>query len=1109
MHQQHRLRTIQVANWGTLDGYHRIEVPSKGLLVTGESGSGKSSLLDAMATLLVPPASLRFNAAAQQGDRGDQSRNAASYVRGAYRRETDEATDQIVTGYLRPQVATWSGVALTYAHADGRITSLVHLLHIPAGTNSPSDVSHLYVVAHEEVDLRSLAPAIANGVNVRALHAEHPDWFADRNHPKFSARMQRRLGFRDEQALQLLHKTQSAKNLNNLNQLLRDFMLDRPDTFALAEEAVNQFVELSSAHAQVVDTRRQVECLQPLAEHAEVAREAQERTARLEEQSRHLGQYVLRTRHRLGSRALDEATERLDALEVEMGRVEDEQQKAREARDQAQRRVDGISSDLGSLEQIVALREQGLQQAQAARARLAAQCARAGLEMPDDAAAFELWQASLDGDELANQLAASEVQARASVSRRSEAERERDRLQAELDSLSTGSAMSPHLLAVRELLCRETGVDAARLPFAGELLDVDTAHADWQGAIERVLRPLAQTLLVPEELHREVSAVVDRTHLGGRLVYARTTEVAESGMQDCAPDSLVRRVLVADGEHHDWLAAHLAERFDYACVEDSAALSRVARGVTRQGQVKHTASRHEKDDRRSISDRTQWLLGSSVETKRAAVEEALAAAQEAVDAAIESSDRDWTAHRQLAERIQLLGELQQASWAELDVVTATTALDEARRELQLQLETTEGLVDAQQELQLCTERREQAELRARQVAAEHAQVHGRVRQLELSVAGWERELSESAELPDEVLEELAESRPLGEDLTQVDARAMETTQQLAAEQLLTGQQLAEAAGAMTQAINNYRREWPAESANLASGIAAADDYLAILQRLLDDGLPDFEGRFFGMLATQSRNNVGELASRVRASRELIRTRVKPINRSLRETEYAPGKHLQVKVRDRHLPEVRAFLDTLSQITAGSLDDVMDADDSPESRQRAEQRFLTMKELLDRLASQEPADVEWRNQVLDTRRHVDFRAVVVDETDTQVDAFEGSGGLSGGERQKLVTFCLAAALRYQLAHDGTGLPEYALVVLDEAFDKTDPRFTRACLQVFADFGFQLLLATPQKMLQALEDHVGGVALVVRPDEGPSWFQQVLFDEEQEPLVVPTAVQRELI
>jgi putative exonuclease SbcCD C subunit len=53
---------------------------------------------------------------------------------------------------------------------------------------------------------------------------------------------------------------------------------------------------------------------------------------------------------------------------------------------------------------------------------------------------------------------------------------------------------------------------------------------------------------------------------------------------------------------------------------------------------------------------------------------------------------------------------------------------------------------------------------------------------------------------------------------------------------------------------------------------------------------------------------------------------------------------------------------------------------------------------------------------------------------------GGSGKSGGQRQNLATTCLAAALRYQLGGDDHGLPQYAPVVLDEAFDKADNEFT---------------------------------------------------------------------
>src|SRR5699024_6200584 len=119
---------------------------------------------------------------------------------------------------------------------------------------------------------------------------------------------------------------------------------------------------------------------------------------------------------------------------------------------------------------------------------------------------------------------------------------------------------------------------------------------------------------------------------------------------------------------------------------------------------------------------------------------------------------------------------------------------------------------------------------------------------------------------------------------------------------------------------------------------------------------------------------------------------------------------------------------------------------------------------------------WRKQVLDTRFHVRFRAKESDGTGVEVDAFDSSDGLSGGQQQKLVTFCLAAALRYQLAGVDADVPGFATVMIDGAFDKADCRFTRLAMDIFQEFGFHMVLATPLKLLATLDDYIDGTAVI---------------------------------
>ena len=85
--------------------------------------------------------------------------------------------------------------------------------------------------------------------------------------------------------------------------------------------------------------------------------------------------------------------------------------------------------------------------------------------------------------------------------------------------------------------------------------------------------------------------------------------------------------------------------------------------------------------------------------------------------------------------------------------------------------------------------------------------------------------------------------------------------------------------------------------------------------------------------------------------------------------------------------------------------------------------------------------------------------------------------SGGEQEKLVAFCLAAALSYSLGDAATGAePRFAPLMLDEAFSKSDETFASQALAAFDEFGFQLIMAAPIRMAGVLEPFIGQAVLV---------------------------------
>ena len=1091
---QHRLRRFQLVNWGTFDHYVDLPVPRSGLLITGESGSGKSSLLDAMAAVLVQPGKLKLNAAAQEGASGDRARSLLTYVRGAYKREADEASGEVLTAYLRPGAA-WSGICLTYDDGLGKITSLVRLLHAASSASAGRDVRSLFAVAEGDVDLVALEPYAIHGLDMRHLKLAYPQWTVVSDYSGFAQKMQRSFGLENDQAQLLLHKTQSAKNLTSLDVLLRDFMLDPPETFDRAEQAIEQFNELSAAHSSVVDARRQTEVLEKLEQQAAQRKLDIEESKGLEEQRIHLESYTLQRSLAVLQDALDKLSGRITAFDAEIAQAIEVLATRREQQKSAQRKVDG----LGGRELEVLEREHGiilrqLDDVKAKKASYAGMAQASGLELPEQDAQVEAFLEKVAL--LRHQAQETDDKRDARFSRTAlaaQAKDARELLEKQLLTLRTQRcALDERLLVLRGQLAQAAQVDIARLGFAGELIRVLPEQAKWTGAIERVLRGFAQTLLVPDELYPLVSDYVDQRHLGQRLVYLRVPDSAPDAPEPKDERSLVHKVAVDEGEFSEWLRCEMARRFDYVCVESAAELRGVKRGVTLRGQVKHSQTRHEKDDRSKVDDPSRWVLGSSLEMRRAALEtelQRLIADEAQAVKTRDAMEREYLEQQGLIQRLDSLSTLE---WSDIDDASPAGELDRIQAQIEVFNQGKGGLAEAQTQLKRAEDAAAGAEAKLNGLRDKRSRAGQEYESKQAERQSSQDRVDALGPIPPTVEARLTERFMRAGDIG-ADAASRQLRRDIEFESQRAANNLRKVEGSCTALMSGYKKDWPGPAADLASDIEYLDEYMVILDDLRTDRLPEFEGRFFDLLQRQSRNNIGELALIITRSRQEIRARVDPINRSLLQTEYAPGQHLRLQVIDVQSREVQEFLEDLNSIATGSLEDSMVLEPSPEQRAQAEERYKKLEALLKRMDPSDPANQNWRRQCLDTRLHVRFRADVVDAQSQQTNnVFTDAGGLSGGERQKLVVFCLAAALRYQLAREGSEVPSYGLVILDEAFDKTDPAFTRAGLDVFSSFGFQLLLATPLKMLQTLESYVGGAVQISNREGQGSRCEKLIWE-----------------
>ncbi|WP_105034497.1 ATP-binding protein [Cryobacterium aureum] len=1095
---QWRLARVELLNWGTFDGFHPIDIARKGHLFTGASGSGKSSLLDAIGTVLTPDKWLRFNAAAQDAASRNDDRSLISYVRGAWSKEADENLDRAVSTYLR-KGPTWSGILLGFENGQNAPITLARLFHLRGSSVDKADLKDVCFIDRGRVTLLDFKEFVVSGIETKRIQKAWPEAIITTtgSHARFYSRLGRVLGITNENALHLLHKTQSAKNLGSLDQLFRSFMLDEPPTFKRAKTAVEQFGELNQAHQHVVELRRQAEHLKQL-ETSIVDYEAA--SARATETAR-LVDLIDPFQDQLTLRL---AGDERGALRAHHARAEEESGRADAARDDAEERLRAAERR--------ALRlggsDSALMQARVADAVIGAEAtAKRWNAFSDDLAGVGVATAPQNNAEFVEFHESSRRALKESAPQTAHdhddnekyfaAREELVRVDRELTELRTRKSNLPAaLLLARKRLADELGVTEAALPFAGELIEVLPEFSDWSGAIERVLYPLASALLVRDEYLPEVRRRVESRNLGARLVFEAVPTLADPPKAARTPRSLLHRIRVSDGPFRDWLQSRAAKEFDYACVDHPDELDDVEKGVTIGGQVKKNARRYEKNDRHRIDDRSQWILGADNEAKIYLLLERRREADQRhreADSRLKRAqhDRDAaTRRRAVLERV--LGQ----DWTELD----RTAADELVRARRRQLEAlTTGNTELQGAISAETDARtslHEAEATARARALEVSQGAAILRELtglidDIGRRVQARDTDESGALSDAdtaLLETRYRSVVRKIDRKNIGEVGRKVSDVLHRESLVAQNLIRTAQSTFVLGSGAFQTRWPAASADLSTSIDDRAGYRGLLEGIVARGLPEHEGNFLKLLREKSRDLIGHLASDIRDAPKLVVDRIDPVNASLGRSRFDVERYLRIEVKTRRAPEVLQFMADLKTVADGAWND--------DDLAAAEKRFVVLNQVMARLASSDNADVAWRRRCLDTREHVTFMAHEVDLAGRTVNVHDSSAGLSGGQRQKLVIFCLAAALRYQLATDEDDLPTYATIILDEAFDKADSRYTRMAMDVFVEFGFHMILATPEKLLQTIEPYVGGITSITNTTRNDSRTASVVFRADDE-------------
>ncbi|MFF2300118.1 ATP-binding protein [Arthrobacter sp. NPDC058127] len=1106
---QMRLALVQVVNWGTFHGAHTMHVDRNGTLLTGNSGVGKSTLFDAM--LRVFDARPRSNEAAAQraGGAVEDKRTTFTYMRG---KVGDKAVGEGSASAFQRPGATWSAVALTFDNAVGTKITISALFDLPKN-GTESSVGRFYVIDNKPLDLGAIEGIAEKRFTKGALETIFPDAQIFDVHKAFAERFRRLLGINSDQALPLLRVIQAGKGLGgSVNTFFRDQVLDAPATLTAADDVVEEFSNLMSIRQRLEDVRQQRDQLAPVPgmnkEYAQSLLEANRlRELSGEEFDAYKQQLSVTVHAKTLARFKDLAQAKAKELSAE-----------RAVRDALAKELRQLESDynnqggnaISAIEQSLENARVGLKLRQQVEESARQALADAGLNLEWTAEGWEQAheQAASRSAELKDDSEALRELRFEAFDGHATKKRELAAAQQELVSLKTRkSLLPPSSIENRAAIAAATGVPEDRMPFGGELIDLAEGEEQWRPAAERALRNLATTLLVPGEHFAAVTRYLNDNTVRGALRAVDVSKPLAGGalaVEDVSDGDLLTKLniltLGARGdsvvEAAEWIRERIALDFAYPCVEDPDELAKLDKGLSLGGVVKRNRHTVEKDDR--FTSRQDYVLGFDNASKLELVAAKVGELENELLKAAELAQSREDSHQGMTRQLEALRRIadDERGWEQVSAAVAAEELAKIEQRLKDALAAQADLEPLRANIEAVRER--------------HQSSTGSAAVLQSEYKTLDQQMTTADALLDAARKRLDQAPPSGATVTalepyfsafgevgelhELDTLAAEVRSKLLAELHAAesrGQALAER---LTRMFEGFVREWgTAISADHGTSIGAAGEFESRYHQIVSEGLPAQEAEFRQFFNQRTHESFSTLLHLLDEERRAITSRILPLNGILSEVNFHEGSFLELDIKQTLPGTAKQFKDAIHNAlktrhtrpsrAAGATSGAgasTEADDDVELTNR----YKSLETLVKRLGSQTPEDRRWRAEVLDVRGHLfiqckEHRSVQGPRggKKTEVYMHADTGSMSGGERQRFTAFIMAAALSYQLGIAEQGFTTYGTVMMDEAFVLASEEFAGAGIKALHEFGFQLLLAAPENVID-LSRHLGSVTEILR-------------------------------
>ena len=523
-----KLDYLEVWNWGTFDKkvYH-MNLHGNNSLLTGANASGKSTLIDALLTLMVPLKRQRFyNQSSGVEKKGN--RTEESYFFGNYGNQQQEGAASTTTLRLRDKGAR-SVLLASFCNVDKRVVTLFQVRYYTG-----EELKVLFGVARESLTIeRDFSEFDLHGDWRKRLTKKYNTNETKRTIEFFDGpvaygeKMITLFGMRSDKALTLFNQIVGVKVLDDLDSFIRTNMLEELPAEEKYQELKDNFQNLMEAKTNIDKVKEQIAQLEPINAFTEELKEIDIRIVEMEQEKSVAAYWFAARTVDLCDKELvccksdlRKLEDRLKELKVQKGELEQEQMRLTVAieKDEVGQQIHEIEKEIN---QRVRIRDN--RKAKAEEYDKLAKLVK--MEQSPDVEVFEINRATAKREKDALQVTID----RQLMEEKRQAQNRQDEISSNIEErMATIRYLQQHknnisgrVAEIRDEILEAVGATTEEIPFIGELICVKDDERDWEYSIERILHNFALRLVVPEKYYKQVNEYVNGHNLRGRIVYQR------------------------------------------------------------------------------------------------------------------------------------------------------------------------------------------------------------------------------------------------------------------------------------------------------------------------------------------------------------------------------------------------------------------------------------------------------------------------------------------------------------------------------------------------------------------------------------------------------------